>query len=178
METATRTIYVLSGLPFSGKTTIAKSLLVDGGLLIERDRFLEEINREPETIARLQQEALMLHEPVSRLAASKLANAFNDALTREYVKRVSSTIQISSAKLIVVDGTHLQPLSRQFIRQINDTVCIALIVDRPFSLCIDRWRSSVTQGVRSTITEDLIRRMQTVFKAPTKEEGFAEIRYV
>lgn len=178
METVTKTIYVLSGLPFSGKTTVAKSLLVDGGLLIERDRFLEAINREPETLKRLQQEALTITEPISRLASSKRANAFNDALTHEYVKRVISTIKNSSEQIIAVDGTHLQPLSREFVREFKDATCIALIVDRPNSLCIDRWRATVTQGVRTTITEDLIRRMQTVFEHPIKEEGFTEVRYV
>lgn len=172
-----RTLYVLCGLPFSGKTTYAGELLRhNAGLLIERDAFLETINHEPETLECLQEEARQVKRPISQLALDQGQNAFNDVLTREYGQRVKRAIQASSATTIVVDGTHLQPLSRAFVKDLQDWRAVAVIVDTDVEECVRRFEQAhVIHGVRSTITSDLIRNMARVFERPALTEGFAEV---
>lgn len=175
---ATRVLYVLSGLPFSGKTTVAKTLLTNNALLIERDRFLEDIKSEPTTLAALSIKARAITEPVSRLGTTREANAFNDVLTAEYCDRVANAIRGSVAEVIIVDGTHLQRLSRLFICLFPKFHTVAMVVETPPEVCVARLRVTPTSGVRSSVTPDMIQRMATVFERPTTQEGFNEVRLI
>lgn len=177
MVTATKTIYVLCGLPYAGKTTIVKKLFPEA-LLIERDAFLGDINREPETQRRLEEMANKITTPISTLSDIPRKNALNDVLSEEYCKRVTQAIQSSSATTIVVDGTHLQPLSRAFVRNFLEEKKIAIVLERNPDVCIERYLQGQRTGIRQTITPALIRRMAEVFIAPTLEEGFSEVRYL
>lgn len=177
MAPATKTLYVLSGLPFSGKTTIAKKLMEENdALLIERDRFLESINTEPVSRSRVALHASRIIEPVSKLGKTKQENAWNDALTLEYVGRVRELIKQTDKAVVVVDGTHLQPLSRGFIRGLDGWRKIALPVPTDAETCVTRFMGAKTSGIRSTITPELIRSLAQVYEAPTEAEGFDEIR--
>ncbi len=177
MGAATKTLYVLSGLPFSGKTTIAKKLMEENdALLIERDRFLESINTERVSRARIAERAALISEPVSKLGKTKQENAWNDALTLEYVGRVREAIAQTDKGIVVVDGTHLQPSSRSFIKDLTGWQKIAIQVRTDPETCIKRFLGAKTSGIRSTITPDLIRRMAEVFEPPTDSEGFDEIQ--
>jgi predicted kinase len=176
MPAVTKTIYVLIGLPFAGKTTVAASLATHDALLIERDRFLEAVQREPETVNRLRMEAAAIAEPISRFDQTIKENAYNDCLTREYVRRVTSLIQNSKAQRVVVDGTHLQPLSRSFIAAFPNAKRIAVLIQTPVEACIARLQSSpVPTGIRASVTPELIRRLSHVYEPPTLAEGFDKI---
>lgn len=176
MASATKTVYVLVGLPLAGKTTYTKQLARLGEcLVIERDAYLENINRDPVTLEKLEQQAQAITVPVSRLHADVRRNAFNDAVTLEYVRRVIAAIKSSPASIIIVDGTHLQALSRSFVGQINDARKIAVVFTPDPELCIERLGGEVLVGVRTTVTPELIRRMAEVFEVPTLAEGFDEI---
>ncbi len=181
MATATKQIYVLCGLPFSGKTTYVQELkqsLKGNCLIIERDAFLEQINREEETRERLRLMAKSILRPVSRLASMLEANAFNDALTQEYVQRVQRQIRDTEAAHIIIDGTHLQPLSRAFFDPHIEAKYVAIVLERDPTLCIARWEMTAVVGVRRTITAELIRRMAEVYERPALAEGFAHIQLV
>ncbi|MCC6563668.1 AAA family ATPase [Candidatus Uhrbacteria bacterium] len=177
MALATKTLYVLSGLPFSGKTTVAKKLMEENdALLIERDRFLESINTEQVSRARIAEHAARITEPVSKLGKTKQENAWNDALTLEYVGRVREAIKHTDKPVVIVDGTHLQPLSRSFIRGLDGWRKIAIPVPTDAETCITRFLGAKTSGIRLTITPELIRNLAQVYEAPTESEGFDEIR--
>ncbi len=177
MGIATKTVYVLCGLPYAGKTTLAKRLFPEA-FLIERDAFLEEINRDIEIQRCLEERAKQINRPISNLSDSDWKNALNDAISEEYCKRVTQTIQSSSATTIVVDGTHLQPLSRAFVRTIPLAKTIAIVLASDPEVCIQRYAQDQRVGVRQTITPKLIKRMVKVFCVPTLEEGFSEVRYL
>ena len=181
MATATKTVYVLCGLPFSGKTTYAQTLLsATGALLIERDAFLEEINSDAQIRERLRGEAALIQQPLSKLAPTREGNQWNDVVTHEYTRRVRATIQASRAETIVVDGTHLWPLSRMFVQLLSDCVCIAIVIDTSPEVCVQRLQASLQEvrGVRATVTPELIHKMSQVFEQPTCEEGFYEVRVI
>lgn len=176
MESATKRIYVLVGLPFSGKSTYCKQLAPQGEcLLIERDTFLEEINNDPETLVRLNEEAMSIEDPVSRMSTDMHRNAFNDALTLEYCRRVVQAITQSSAPTVIVDGTHLQRLSRSFVRELRDAHMTAVVFPTDTALSIKRLQITTLNGVRATVTPEMIQRMSEIYESPTIEEGFDEI---
>ncbi len=177
MRPATKTLYVLVGLPFSGKTTIATQLMKDhDALLIERDRFLESLKGDPVTRARVSMRSRSIDHPVSRLGKTQEENAVNDALTLEYVSRVREAISRTDKPVVILDGTHLQPLSRSFVHGLDGWRRIAIAVGTDVGTCVRRFTSANTEGIRSTITPDLIRRMADVYEPPTQAEGFDEIR--
>jgi predicted kinase len=176
MVAATKSITILIGLPYSGKTTIAKSLLNDDTLLIERDAYLEDVRRDPVLVQQLIEEATRIAQPISRMMPTREANAYNDALTLEYVRRVTKAIQETEKSHVIVDGTHLQPLSRSFIKAFPDARKIAIVMRTDPEDCIQRLqRAPMEIGVRSTVTPELIRKMSDVFELPTEGEGFDEI---
>ncbi len=168
-------VFVLCGLPFAGKTTTAKSLYKDGALLIERDAFLEQINREPETRARLKREAIGITDPISKLSKTVGENAFNDVLTMEYCRRVSEEILHTDALTIIVDGTHLQPLSRSFISQLKNVESTAIVINTPLEICLERLKNSSLSGIRATLTPEMISHMAEAYIAPSLNEGFNKI---
>jgi len=177
MPAATKTLYVLIGLPFSGKTTIATKLMNENdALLIERDRFLESIQNDIVTQARVAIRSRSITEPVSAIYDSKQKNIMNDALTMEYADRVREAVSKTDKRVVIVDGTHLQPLSRSFIRGLSDWHKIALFVRTDAQTCINRFQAAKTSGIRSTITPELIKKMAEIVQQPTESEGFDEIR--
>jgi predicted kinase len=174
--TSPRTLFVLCGLPLSGKTTLAQTLLTEDTLLISRDQILETLYREPETLLRVKEAALQVHFPVSRLEETREANAFNDALTQAYVTRVTKRIQTSNKPIVIVDGTHLHPLSRSFVNAFPESRSIALVLTTPLAVCLERRKNTLLEGIRATITEPLLLKMHQAFIQPTHAEGFTEIR--
>ena len=181
MGTAIKTVYVLCGLPFAGKTTHAQEIMKDRAsrgertLLIERDAFLESINHESETQTRLREEARLVKKPLSILAPTHEANALNDVLSCEYCVRVKRAIRETSATSIIVDGTHLQPISRAFFDPSVDVRYVAIVFPLEPHRSIERWQKASRVGIRRTITAELIQRMATIFQYPTLQEGFDEI---
>lgn len=179
MVAVTKTLYVLVGLPFSGKTTYAKQLAQAGEcLVIERDRFLEDMKQEPTTLERLHRDAVLITRPTSRLTHDQEKNAFNDALTLEYVQRIVEVLHSTSATTVIIDGTHLQALSRSFVRQLPDWCSIGLVFKPDLDISLERLKTTELEGVRKTVTPELIGRMAEVFEMPTLAEGFAEIRTI
>lgn len=174
--TSSRTLFVLCGLPLSGKTTLAQTLLTEDALLISRDQILETLYREPETLLRVKEAALQIHSPASRLEETREANAFNDALTQAYVTRVTERIQTSNKPIVIVDGTHLHPLSRSFVNTFPESRTVALVFATPLAICLERRKNTRLDGIRTTITEALLLKMHQAFIQPTHAEGFTEIR--
>lgn len=147
--------------------------------MIERDKFLEEIQRDPEAREEIRREADTIAHPISRLFPSREANASNDALTHEYCRRVADQIRSSNRDVIIVDGTHLQPLSRAFIRDSKDVKKIAIVFPPDPETSIARLHEEPpTNGIRKTVTPGLIRRMAEYYETPSMIEGFNDIQIV
>ncbi len=88
MVADTKLLFILVGLPFSGKTTWAEKYSSDSKEIISRDEILNSINRDTALRQYLFLEAKKIVEPVSQIYLSKEQNAWNDAVTNEYVKQV------------------------------------------------------------------------------------------
>ena len=185
-------LYVLCGLPFSGKTTFARS--VPHAEILSRDTLMEQILASTEAMAAAKQRALEITHPVSQLYSDKSQNAFNDALTELYTKEVVKRLATSQSETAIVDGMHLQPLSRAFVHSVSAKEKIAVIFTTPLEICLQRFHQSnkppsliplppplpnslqpTSNALRSTLTSTAISRLATVFIPPTVDEGFDRI---
>ncbi len=171
-------LFVLSGLPFSGKTTWAREFVGDSVAIISRDEILEDIQKDVFLQARLLVEAKKILLPESHMFESREKNAWNDVGTREYVRQVTVKILESKDDVVIVDGTHLSRAARAFIATDFGRRKIAVQISTSKDLCIERWRQAIVTGIRSTITEELIQTMDALREDPSKSEGFDEILLV
>jgi predicted kinase len=170
---ATKTLIVLSGLPYSGKSTIAAQL---GGIVLSRDEIVEALLADPVKQMIAKNLAEQISEPVSKARETKEANAMNDALTVLYVNEMVERIQASTSETIICDGTHLQRLSRAFIQQLPEYKKIAIVLKTSPEVCIDRLSKSTATGLRATVTPEMIQKLAEVTEWPTTEEGFDEVK--
>ncbi len=175
MVVDTKLLFVLVGLPFSGKTTWAEKYSSDSKEIISRDEILNSINRDTALRQYLFLEAKKIIEPVSKIYLTKEQNAWNDAVTSEYVKQITEKIRNSISDVVIVDGTHLSLESRKFIAEDYGRKKIAVVFETLKEVCIERWKNGIVTGVRSTITEDLIQKMDNLRIFPEKDEGFDEV---
>jgi len=174
----TKKLFVLVGLPFSGKTTWAREFVADSVTIISRDEILEQINKDVVLRARLFIEVQSIIQPESKIFFEKEKNAWNDVVTKEYVRQVIQKVQKSESEVVIVDGTHLSSASRKFVEMDFGRTKIAVQISTSKDLCIERWRQAIVTGIRSTITEELIQTMDRLREDPSKSEGFDEILLV
>ncbi len=178
MAAATKKVIVLCGLPFSGKTTYVKQFLDEDTLLVERDRILETLNADKHLVEDIKERAKLVEHPTSTLFPTTYDNACNDLLTMAYTEHVAELIKNTTKATIIVDGTHLQPLSRSFIKNIGSVQARAVVMDTSATVCIERLQQGIHSGLRSTVTPSLITKMAAVFEPPTTAEGFEEITVI
>jgi len=175
MAVPTKLLFVLIGLPFSGKSTWAEQYASDSKNIISRDEILNAINRDTGLRQYLFLEAKKIKQPVSKIYMSDEQNAWNDVVTTEYVKQVQEKIRKSLGFIVIVDGTHLSKESREFAKEIYGRKKIAVVFQTPKEKCIERWNQAPTFGVRSTVNPELIEKMDSLRVPPEKSEGFDEI---
>lgn len=150
------TLYILSGVPGSGKSTFLKKNnchpvisrdAVRFSMLGESDEYF---SKENEVFERF------IFEIVAAMAH---VGGFNDGE-------------------VYVDATHLNPRGRakllnaienQFKDFRNDWDIVPIVFDVPFEVCLKR--NAQREG-RAFVPEDAMKNMYNSFKFPTKEEGF------
>ncbi len=175
MDVPTKRLFVLIGLPFSGKTTWAQKFIGNSVTIISRDEILEHINTDVALRARLFVEAQNIIVPESKIFNSREKNSWNDVVTFEYVRQVTLDILKNKSDVVIVDGTHLSHASRKFCSNDFGRKKIAVLFDTKKVVCIDRWKKASVSGIRSSITEELINKMDTLREEPQLSEGFDEI---
>lgn len=166
MAVPTKEILVLVGLPFSGKTTYSKTLANGDTEIISRDHILEEINADESLRISLAE------------YAKQIGKSWNDVVTEEYVRQVKQKIEQSTARTLVIDGTHLGVASRSFVASFPEYHPTAVVFSPSPEICLQRLAQANLSGIRSTVTPDLITNLHKLYIPPTKEEGFFEIRLV
>lgn len=172
MAVGTKRLIIVCGLPFSGKTTFVEPL-PDPKTIISRDQIIPAIFADLDRMNQIRIAAAKIDQPVSRLYETLAQNAFNDALTIEYCREVSRQIRSATTDTIVVDGLHLQPLSRSFQFDFPDYTIEQVVIDTPADVCIARLNEAINlgnlTGFRASVTPDLIRRLAEVsdFTSPS-----------
>ena len=141
-------VYVMCGLPGSGKTTIARQIAADlDAVVISSDSIREELYGD---------------ESVQGNPSVVFEAFYNKAHEA-----------ISHGSGVILDATNIKRKDRRkiFAEFPNETI-IAVIVNTPIEICFER------NAKRSRVVpEHAIRRMWDNFEIPTIEEGFNSIIY-
>lgn len=149
------TLYIMCGIPGSGKSTFAKTYYYDA-TYISRDEIRYSIVTENERYFSKEDEVFNI-----------FVNKINTAL-RESVD-------------VIADATHLNPRSRaKLFSHLNiDKTCtqvVAIVMRTPLNVCIER--NENRKGTRTYVPPTVIKRMYHSFKMPTTEEYYSMIDYI
>lgn len=144
------TLYIMCGIPGSGKSTIAKSISEEkGSMIICPDSIRKELTgREEEQ--------------------SKNPEVF--ALAYERTEKA-----LLQGESVVFDATNISKRDRKnFLDRLGfDHEVIAIVVSADLSTCLRR-----NAERQRNVPEDVIRRMHERFEMPDLSEGFDKIDYV
>lgn len=148
-----QTVYVMMGVPGSGKSDFSKRLSV-------ALRDTEVVSKD--TVRKA------LGEGYNSLSNIRVQQAFNNQIESK----------ILSGKNVVADATHLNKLSRSFLlRQVGiyDLDIVGICLNPSVGTCIQR---NLKRPAGEKISIDSIKQMHTALELPTKEEGFSDVRIV
>ncbi len=146
------TLYVMVGIPGSGKSTVANTIIAEDkneAIWVSTDKIREELGS-------------------ATYDASLNSEVFGRAFTQ-------TSHALKEGKDVVFDATSISVSSRiALVRRFHNLAkCVAVYVSAPIEVCKER----NAQRSRS-IPNDIIDRMARFFTAPTYDEGFSEIIYV
>ena len=157
-------LYMLIGLPGSGKSTVAAEL--DADVILSSDEIRAELFGDA---------ALQFDEKILRKARGN-----EDAARRLGNRKVFQTLysrmydHLQWDRNVVFDATNLTKKARQKALDIAEynynRDVVAVVVNTPLDECI---RRNALRDRR--VPEEVIRSMSERFEEPTIEEGFAEI---
>lgn len=143
-----RTLYLLSGLPGSGKSTWAVKQVEAS---------------EPGTAKWISRDAtrfLLLDENDNYFA-------HEDKVFKIFIMLINDAIQDSTIQTIIADATHLNDRSREkTLSQLNflsSLEVVNVIFDVPFEVCLER---NAQRTGRAFVPEKVIKRMNYGFKMP------------
>lgn len=152
----TNKLYLMCGIPGSGKSTFAKnSLMNEHTIYVSRDeiRF---------SVVKPEEEYFSKENLVFKIFVDKI----NEGLSNGYD--------------VIADATHLNRRSRcKLLSRIKSNITVAVIMRTPVEECLKR--NENRKGTRSYVPREVIRRMYEQFEEPTsyeKEKYFDEIKYV
>jgi predicted kinase len=170
-------LLITIGLPFSGKTVLAKQYAEKGWEIINRDELLEQIINSEEFKVNVGKEIATL-KPKSH---SELFDIRNRLATQMISEAVKTKVLTSENENLFYDGTNLRKETRAGILDLNKAgvEVEGIFLDIPVEVLIERIKKIYTEGDRAgQFNESAIinlRRMAEVFEEPSKEEGFSEL---
>ena len=145
-------LYLMVGVPGSGKSTYAKSVLKDGDIYISRDEI---------------RYSLLTEEDDYFAKENEVIKTFIDNIDK-------SLINEEYCGDVYADATHLSPKSRaQILNQLkNKDKVSAIYLDIPLDLILER---NAQRKGRALVPENVVRRMYNSIILPTKAEGIEKL---
>lgn len=147
-------IYLMCGIPGSGKSTYAKSHMNPStDIYVSRDKIRFSNLKE--------NDFYFSHE-------TTVYNTFTQQIKTAFLK----------GNNVWADATHLTAASRaRLINSLNigKNHVIVIFVDTPINICIER--NEARKGLKKVPIE-VIQRMRNSLEIPNDDEGYAEVKYV
>lgn len=143
-------VYLLSGIPASGKSSLARKNSEPGVDWVSRDNIRFSLIKDNDNYF-----------------------AKEDEVFRKFIQKINKSLESESVHTIYIDATHLNEKSRsKTVRRIDmDNVeemnCIYFTT--PFDVCLER--NSLRPG-RQCVPESAMYSMKNSFSIPTYAEGF------
>ena len=149
-------MYIMCGIPGSGKSTYLKTRFIQPPVVISRDEIRFKIVKEDEEY--------FSHEK----------EVYN-----EFINQIQTALKFESE--IFVDATHLNEGSRtKLLRSLGSSLrdVEVNIIWMKVPLEVALKQNENRKGTRAYVPETVIRRMNSQLTPPTKEEGFEHIYIV
>jgi predicted kinase len=152
----TPTLFIMCGLSFSGKTTLARRISqATGAVIVSYDRLFTEVDRGPE-ITGLDEWYMIV------------------ALVQQETRR-----HLASGQSVIVDNLNEDVVDRDQLRAIaNEEGALSLVVyvDAPLDVIADRHRRNEVTMQRGLTTDDEFRFVLSRFQPPAEPEDY--VRFV
>ena len=148
-------LYLMMGVPGSGKSTYAKNILKDGDIYISRDEI---------------RYSLLTEEDDYFAKENEVIKTFIDNIDKSLVNE-------EYCGDVYADATHLSPKSRaQVLNQLkNKDKVSAIYLDIPLDLILER---NAQRKGRALVPENVVRRMYNSIILPTKAEGIEKLTII
>ena len=166
------TLYVLVGIPASGKSTVSKELEKNGVPAISTDKIREEIFGDenlqytPEWLKEHGYTGSDDHEERSAFAHIIIFDLFYDKINE----------LLKSGSDVTADATNYTKKIRKLLLDSckkNADRVIALVLATPVEVCIER-----NAKRERTVRQDSFMKMINNYEEPILEEGFTDIKYI
>ena len=145
-------LYLMMGVPGSGKSTYSKSVLKDGDIYISRDEI---------------RYSLLTEEDDYFAKENEVIKTFIDNIDKSLVNE-------EYCGDVYADATHLSPKSRaQVLNKLKNKDKVSVIyLDIPLNIILER---NAQRKGRALVPENVVRRMYNSIILPTKAEGIEEL---
>ena len=145
-------LYLMVGVPGSGKSTYVKNILKDGDIYISRDKI---------------RYSLLTEEDDYFAKENEVIKTFIDNIDKSLVNK-------EYCGDVYADATHLSPKSRaQVLNQLKNKDKVSVIyLDIPLNIILER---NAKRKGRALVPENVVRRMYNSIILPTKAEGIEEL---
>jgi len=168
------------GLPFSGKSSLARKYEAEGYEIIERDKILPELLRSNEFREKLSS----LLKTKEGISDQELFDVKNRLLAEMLSEKVRNLILTSRADNFFYDGTNLQRISRAGILKLKDdgVEVNAMYLKVPLEEIVDRAKKVYVNGERKgSFNEQALPalvKMINMFEEPELTEGFTDLKII
>ena len=145
-------LYLMMGVPGSGKSTYVKSMLKYGDIYVSRDEIRYSLLTDEDDYFAKENEVIRTF----------IENIDKSLIMEEYCGDVYA------------DATHLSPKSRaQVLNKLKNKDKVSVIyLDIPLNIILER---NAQRKGRALVPENVVRRMYNSIILPTKEEGIEEL---
>lgn len=145
-------LYLMMGVPGSGKSTYVKSMLKYGDIYVSRDEIRYSLLTDEDDYFAKENEVI-----------------------RTFIENIDKSLVMEEyCGDVYADATHLSPKSRaQVLNQLKNKDKVSVIyLDIPLNIILER---NAQRKGRALVPENVVRRMYNSIILPTKEEGIEEL---
>lgn len=165
------------GLPYSGKSTVAKKFVEQGYFLIERDVLMKEIL----SSTGFAEKVTAAVTPEIEKDRKKVFDIKNQIATEMLNAKITGIVENEKPEKIIYDGTNLQRATRKGLLDLKRlgyrVKAIALPIDE--KTFIERHIKSLTENEREGQFNEhahlLMHKFISMLENPTTDEGFDEV---